>query len=72
MLHAADESAQPAVAMAEGEVGKIDRDALKVGDKKRFIVERMNRVTLVTWIETQDSVIGLVTVYKFNVLLLID
>ena len=88
LVHAADESAQSAqaaVAMTEGEVRKIDRDAgkltirhgpivnldmqamtmsfrvsdpvmldaLKVGDKIRFVVERVNGAMLVTRIETQ-------------------
>jgi Cu/Ag efflux protein CusF len=91
LVHAADETTQPAqvaqaaVAMTEGEVRKIDRDAgkltirhgpivnldmqamtmsfrvsdpvmldaLKVGDKIRFVVERVNGAMLVTRIETQ-------------------
>lgn len=88
LVHAADETtqvAQAAVAMTEGEIRKIDRDAgkltirhgpivnldmqamtmsfrvrdpmmldaLKVGDKIRFVVERVNGAMLVTRIETQ-------------------
>lgn len=39
--------------MTEVELGKIDRDALMVGDKIRFVVEPVNGVTLVTRIKTQ-------------------
>lgn len=89
-VQAADEpgrSAQAAVAMTEGEIRKIDReagkltlrhgpivnldmpgmtmsfrvsepqmlDSLKVGDKIRFVAERVNGATLVTRIEMQTQ-----------------